>query len=171
MAIEFSQHDPCEERYVLRCKVVVKKISYVDHQSKSQSNETAPFVFLEPEINTQAQLFLTAWLPDGSDGKRNYELAVLCGHPVNRAFRGYLFNRDERHDRPYIMVATMSAEKDFIDFVNGKYPKSKWSHYMNLKSWITTKETVEVTILKASEDEKYLGGSAKPMHVSNFGAK
>jgi hypothetical protein len=169
MALEFANVDPCEQRYHLRCKIVVKQISYLDRQSKKSTQETAKFVFLEPQATTQSQLFLSAWLPDGSDGKNHYEVGLTCGHPVNRAFRASIHNRDERHDRPYLMVLTLSAEKDFVDFMEGRYGPSKWKTFMSIKRWIKSEETIDVTVMRATEEATVLGGATqKAQPISNY---
>jgi hypothetical protein len=96
-------------RYIIRAKVRVVKLSYLDKQSAGKkSNETADVVLLVPEINTQASEFLTERLPEMDE--ENTEVAMLMGGPVFGFVRGALQRGSRLCDRPHIFVMSKRAE-------------------------------------------------------------
>lgn len=112
-------------RFYLTCKVVKKKFSYKDLQSRNKtSNQTAESIILVPEQTTECDLFLNAWLPPQYTPdelklmmerkipvEAYHEIVMETGMPVNGYFRGALTRADFRLDRPHIFVMTHKAEQ------------------------------------------------------------
>lgn len=129
MAIEFN--DPDErarsEEYTLKCKVIVKEITYEDVQSKGEVGLiTEEMIFLEPKEGTQRDLFFSAWLPDYEQDPitkkivaGHTEVTCKAGHPINGYFKCSVHRQDERSSVPYLFVMTKSAEEE-LKQMNGR---------------------------------------------------
>jgi hypothetical protein len=116
-----------EQEYCLRCKVVIKEVTYEDFQSKGVlGNVTEKMAFLIPQEGTQRDMFFSAWLPDyEQDSKGNVvpthtEIACKTGHPVYGFFRASVHRPDERMSEPYIFVMSRSVEED-LKALDGKF--------------------------------------------------
>jgi hypothetical protein len=96
--------------FYLKVKVLVKKISYLDVQSKGTSNATAKMVFLIPQEGTSRDLFYAKWLPDIKG--EAVELPAILPYPVSGLARVALMRRDERSDEHYLFVMSRGAEED-----------------------------------------------------------
>jgi hypothetical protein len=106
---------PTESRYNLKCKVLVKEVSYLDEQSKGASRISEKFVYLIPQESTQRDLFFAAWLPDTREEK--YELGFTCGHPVSGFARGCIRRRNAEIGDHHIFVMSKGAEEDIKDWI------------------------------------------------------
>lgn len=98
------------QSYHLKCKVLVKEISYLDEQSKETVMRSEEMVFLVPELNTQGSLFLTAWLPETVE--ENHEVIFEAGHPIHGVFRGAVQRKNEKCGEHHIFVMSRGAEED-----------------------------------------------------------
>ncbi|NBP28676.1 MAG: hypothetical protein EBV23_03725 [Flavobacteriia bacterium] len=97
--------------FILKCKVVVKDVSYLDVQSKFAESRTEKMVFLIPQESTMRDFFFAKWLPDfGTDEKP--EIAMVLPSPVNGFVRGCVLRRDARCEDHYIFIMTRAAEED-----------------------------------------------------------
>lgn len=99
-----------ELHYHLKCKVVVKEVTYEDHQSKGVSMVTDTLVHLVPVESTQRDLFLMAWLPDTQD--QTFEIGLKCAFPIYGVFRGCIKRANKVIDRPHIFVMSRGAEEE-----------------------------------------------------------
>jgi hypothetical protein len=116
-----------EQEYKLRCKVLIKEVTYEDFQSKGVlGNVTEKMAFLIPQEGTQRDLFFSAWLPDfeqDSEGNivpTHNEVACKSGHPIYGFFRASVHRADERVREPYIFVMSRSVEED-LKALDGKF--------------------------------------------------
>lgn len=118
-----------DEQFELTCKVVKKKMSYRDHQSRGKEwNDTADVVLLVPEQTTEASCFFTAWLPDPEDykvdewGQRHIghnEVGLRVAHPIGGFVRGALYRANNLLPMPHIFVMSKKAE-DILQNYEGK---------------------------------------------------
>lgn len=106
---------PTQIHYHLKCGVVVKEVTYEDHQSKTISLITEKLVFLIPLEGTQKDMFLTAWLPEVSD--QVYEIGIRCGHPIYGVFRGCVKRANNVIAMPHIFVMSKGAEEELKSMV------------------------------------------------------
>lgn len=74
--------EPTQQKYRLKCTVLVKDKRSVDHLGKQFSTK---LVFLLPEMTDQGMAFLTAWLPEVSDEKFEIIGIVQAGFFVSPA--------------------------------------------------------------------------------------
>jgi hypothetical protein len=119
MSYEFDKRKkPTEIRYFLKCKVLVKKVSYLDEQSTGTTQVEDEFVLLLPEESTQRTKFLMTWLPDTN--LECQELGCEIGHPVFSLFRGALWRETEHLKQIHIMVMTKSTE-ELLKPLDGKH--------------------------------------------------
>lgn len=129
-------HDPQEEMlkrdYHLKCKIIVKDISYDDEQSKGVQKITEKMVFLKPYESTQRTMFFNAWLPETKE--EHFELACTAPYPIDGFFKASIHRVDDRFtEGHYLFVMSRGAEEDFKK-MNGR--------------------DIEITVLSAeSEDE------------------
>lgn len=150
------------DRYQIRCKVIRKKFSYRETQSRGKRwNETANSIILVPEDSDESYAFLQAWLPirlseeelQKINGQKPWaEVIVEAGAPISAYFRGALCNGNHLLDRPHIFVMTKKAEEK-LDLWLGKGAKAK--KYINL------------TIL-GEQEEEVLYGDLKPETKSPY---
>lgn len=120
-----------DDRYHLTCKVVTRKMSYREHQSRGKEwNETAEVVLLLPEQSTEADQFYRAWLPErlspeelakNPDAVTHHELVMQCGMPINGYFRGAVAWGNNLIPQPHIFVMTKRAEDLFRACVGKKF--------------------------------------------------
>lgn len=107
-----------QSRYILNCKVVVKKMSFLDRQSRGQAwNETAQVVLLVPDINTMSSLFLNERLPILDE--EHTEVGMVMGGPIFGFFRGALKRGSKLCDRPNIFVMSKRAE-NILKYMDGR---------------------------------------------------
>ena len=109
------------DRFYLTVKVLKKKLSYRDHQSRGKEwNDTAETIILVPDQSTESDLFFNAWLPEkltekeklATHGPKEYSEVVLeMGNPICGYFRGALCYGNKLIDRPHIFVMTKMAEE------------------------------------------------------------
>jgi len=119
MSYEFDKRKkPTEIRYFMKCKVLVKEVSFEDEQSKGKSQVNDKFVYLIPEDSTQRTKFLMTWLPDTN--LECQELGCEIGHPVFALFRAALWRETEHLKQIHIMVLTKSTE-ELLKPLDGKY--------------------------------------------------
>jgi len=131
-----------EQRYYLKCKVLVKEISYVDEQSKYTEQRSEEMVFLVPVHNTQMELFFTAWLPE--DPEEHFEVVFEAGHPIYGVFKGAVRRRNKDCPEHHIFVMSRGAEED-LKMLRGK--------------------TVDIVSLPQSEEDQ--GDAQKDFDLSN----
>jgi hypothetical protein len=127
------------DRYHIRCKIIRKKFSYRETQSRGKRwNETANSIILVPEDSDEANAFFNAWLPlklteeeiQKINGQKPWaEIIMEAGAPISAYFRGALCNGNQILDRPHIFVMTKKAEEK-LDLYLGKGAKAK--KYMDL---------------------------------------
>ncbi len=129
MSVEFV--DPAEkaleETYHLKCKVLVKDISYRDYQSQGEGAMlTEEMVFLLPQESTQRDLFFNAWLPELEQNpvtkefeSGHSEVACQSGHPIYGYFKCSVHRADERVREPYMFVMSKSSEEE-LKLLRGK---------------------------------------------------
>ncbi len=118
MSYEFDKRkQPTQIRYFLKCKVVVKDVSYDDEQSTGVQKVTENFVYLIPQEGTQRTKFLMTWLPDTD--LECQEIGCEIGHPVYSLFRAALWRRTVHMEQIHIMVLTKATE-DLLKPLNGK---------------------------------------------------
>ena len=118
------------DRFYLNCKVVTKKMSYREHQSRGKEwNETAEVVLLIPEQTTEADHFLKAWLPvqyspeeleKHRDLNTHCELVMEAAMPINGYFRGAVAWGNNLIPEPHIFVMTKGAEERLRSCVGKK---------------------------------------------------
>jgi len=109
------------DRFFLTGKIVSKKFSYREHQSRGKEwNEVADAVILIPQQTTEADIFLSAWLPEklteaekivNPEIKEYSEVLFEAGYPVNGYFRGALCHGNHLLPYPHIFVMTKGAEE------------------------------------------------------------
>jgi len=109
-----------EDRFELNCKIVKKKMSYLDHQSRGKKgNETADVILLIPEITTESSCFYTAWLPDEADVRvtewgdkliAHSEIGMRAGYPIGGLIRGALYRANSLYPSPHIFIMSKKAE-------------------------------------------------------------
>lgn len=139
---------PTELRYHLKCKVLVKEVTYQDHQSKGVTNITEKLVYLIPQESSQRDLFFAAWLPDTRE--EHFEIGFLAGFPLNGFARGCIKRRNNTIDEHHIFVMSKGAEEDIKDWVSQSTSKD---FYLN----------VEVL----GENEEYLLDMTKDFDLAN----
>lgn len=110
-----------EDRFELTCKVLKRKKSYRDHQSRGKEwNDTATVILLVPEQTTEASCFFKVWLPEeeeilaGAEDKKDQaysEIGIRTGFPVTGFFRGALCRGNNLLPQPHIFVMSNRAEK------------------------------------------------------------
>ncbi len=100
----------------LKCKVVVKKVTYQDYQSQGViGNTTRDMVFLVPTESTERDTFFAGWLPDGSREenperiKAGYpyevnEIVMKFMHPFHTFARGGVMRGNDRCEEPHIYL-------------------------------------------------------------------
>ena len=120
-----------ECRYHLTCKVVKKRMSYRDHQSRNkEGNETAEVILLVPEQTTEASCFFRAWLPDESEKlidqfKREMpacsEVGILADFPIAGFMRAALFRGNNLLPQPHLFVMSHRAEKILSGHIGKKF--------------------------------------------------
>jgi hypothetical protein len=109
---------PTELRYNLKCKILIKEVTYQDHQSKGVTNVTETLVYLIPQESTQRDLFYAAWLPDTREER--FEIGFTVGHPINGFVRGCIKRRNETIKDHHIFIMSKGAEEDLKDYFCGK---------------------------------------------------
>jgi hypothetical protein len=132
---------PTEETYHLKCRVVIKDVSYEDQQSKGNTQATAKMVFLVPESSTQKDLFLAAWLPETVE--EWHEVALMIGAPINGPCRAAVMRKNARMDEHHIFMMSVGAGEDLIQEIEGQ--KKRWT-------WLN-KRAISVTVLPEAEDQ------------------
>ena len=133
-------------RYIIRAKVKVQKMSFLDRQSRGQAwNESADVVLLVPEINTEASTFLTERLPELDE--EYTEVSMLMGGPIFGYLRGALRRGSRLCDRPHIFVMSKRAENT-LKAMNGR--------------------EFEVTILSQEEESEYDESSGAGMTLEEM---
>jgi hypothetical protein len=119
MSYEFDKRKkPTQIRYFMKCKVLVKEVSYADEQSTGVQQVTDKFTYLIPEESTQRTKFLMTWLPDTNLDCQ--ELGGEIGHPVYSLFRMALWRESEHLKQIHLMVLTKATE-DLLKPLDGKY--------------------------------------------------
>ena len=104
------QHQKKEQqRYQLKCKVVVKEVTYQDEQSTGTTNVSESLVFLTIEPSTQRDLFYSVWLPDTVETPT--ELVCQAGHPVYSTFRCALWRRSQFVGDIHLFVMSKGTEE------------------------------------------------------------
>jgi hypothetical protein len=132
---------PTEQRYHLKCKVLVKKVSYMDYQSKGETLITEDFVFLIPQESTQRSLFMGAWLPDTLEG--NSEIGLEIGRPVEGHARACLRRKNKIVPEAHIFVMSRGAEELIKD----------WARANRGFLWTRQDCYLDITVLAENEDE------------------
>lgn len=102
---------PTEQHYHVKCKVVVKEVTFLDVQSKGESLLTEKLVHLVPVESTQRDLFLSAWLPAVEEA--HVEIGMRAGYPIYGVFRGALKRWNKIVTEPHIFVMSRGAEEQF----------------------------------------------------------
>ena len=100
---------PTEQHYHLKCKVIVKMVTYMDEQSKGTTQVSEELVFLIPQESDERTKFLMAWLPDTDD--QHQEIGVELGAPLFAVARAALWRRTEHVNEYHLFMMTKSAEE------------------------------------------------------------
>jgi hypothetical protein len=116
--VDFEDNKQNKIHYFLKCKLVVKETTYLDSQSKGEKLMTERFVYLIPELSTQRDLFLSAWLPETPD--KGEEIGLMIGAPVNGFVRACLKRKNKNIDNHHIFVMSRGAEEDLKDYYDSK---------------------------------------------------
>jgi len=140
------------EHFLLKCKVVSKQVSYVDHQSKTDIVMTEDFIYLIPQEGTQRDLFLDTWYPEVSTDVS--EIGIRAGQPIYGTFRACLKRSNNIINEPHIFVMSRGAEEEFKKLIRAK------KGFFNP----TGKVYIEVEVLGEHEDE--LLDTMKDFHLS-----
>lgn len=143
---------PTQETYRLKCRVVIKEVSYEDEQSKETKLNTARMVFLVPKEGTQRDLFFAAWLPDSVE--EWFEVALSVGAPINGPCRAAIMRKNARMDAHHLFVMSAGAEEDLLQEFGGT--KKSWTLFRN--------RDIEVEVLPETEDK--ILDLAKDPHAS-----
>lgn len=122
MEVYDAEEAKTEKEYHLKCKVLVKDVSYLDEQSKGSELKTEQMIFLIPQESTQRTMFLNAWLPDTVE--EHHEVVFEGGYPVEGIFKGAVQRRNERCSEHHIFVMSRGAEED-LKAMNGKFIQVK----------------------------------------------
>lgn len=130
MADEEIEGRTTADRFYLLCKVVKKKLSYREHQSRGKEwNETADVIFLVPEQTTESDVFHSVWLPPKltpeevkllPQAQVYPEFMMEAGEPVCGYFRGYASWGSTLVPKPHIFVMTKKAEERLQKHVGKK---------------------------------------------------
>ena len=127
-----------KERFILKCKVLVKAVTYEDEQSKGSSKVTEDMVFLIPQEGDQRSFFFNKWLPDTEMDA--YEIGMEAGHPIHGVFRGCVKRGNRDCKEHHIFVMSRSAEEHLKN--------TKKSIFNKLKN-----RYIRIQVLDESEDE------------------
>lgn len=147
---------PTQETYHLKCKIVVKEISYLDEQSKESKNAAAKMVFLVPKEGTQRDLFLSAWLPENSDAA--HEVSLMLGFPVSGPCRAAVMRRNKNCDAHHLFVMSTGVEEDLIlESQNKKW----WTAFQDREIQVTVLPETEDKVLDLVHDPSQTAGLLK----------
>ena len=118
-----ESRDPTEREYHLNCKVVIKEVSYADHQSTETKQVARKLVYLVPDESTQRNKFLDAWLPRFAatsddvlnDPSASCEIVFLMGHPFKQPARGAVMAANHRCGEHHIYLMNLGLTQLLCD--------------------------------------------------------
>lgn len=103
----------CE--YDLKGRFVVQRILVEDddphamYKKINYENQIALFI---PDLNSEAQTFLRAWLPEGE--KEHFELSVFFKSPINSPARCAIMKPNARSSKPHLFIMSKGVVEDII---------------------------------------------------------
>lgn len=108
------------DRFHLQCRVVQKRMSYREHQSKQKEwNEEANVILLVPETTDEASDFFRVWLPE-KDTDDLSEVGMLIKYPVQGFVKGAVKWGSFQLSMPHIFVMTKAAEDILASHIGKK---------------------------------------------------
>ncbi len=110
MSIQIAPPELTEREYYLKCRVEVREIGFLDHQSNKTEQVTDKFVFLIPTESSQRDMFFSAWLPDMTEA--HHEVAAMIHAPINSPSRLAVMRRNANCKEHHLFVMSLGAEQD-----------------------------------------------------------
>jgi hypothetical protein len=138
--IELGPKSLTQNRYELKCKVLIRERSYQDEQSQGVTQVTEKMAYLIPCESSERDRFLSAWLPDTDE--EHFEVGLLIGHPVHGPARATVHRKSREVPEHHLFIMSRGVEEELK-----KFSESGWKALRAIQ-----KKTVHLTVLSENEE-------------------